>query len=269
MDEKSLKTSFKQRVAIIVIAILLLGSTIAAYVAIVVSSNNKPDTTKLQEQYSAIQAEVNEYSSVLSAKYLPDFTNYRSQVKAYNAEAANSVGIQKTDLKEGDGRELAAGDLDYFAYYIGWCPDESVFDSSFDNFENPTALKAPLYAGQGLIEGWNQGVIGMKINGVREIQIPGELAYGESREICGTTNSPLKFVVMPIVDNKLSELEAKLENVYGQLVQAYYANNAKSTAAGNASSSAGSSSSNSSSTDTSSPSSSTDASTSTSTTPTN
>lgn len=242
MEQKALKTSTSQRIIIAVIAILLLGSTIAAYVAIVASSGKKTDTSKLEEEYTAIQTKVNEYSTTLSSQYFDTFSSFRSAVKAYNAESANAVGVQKTDLKEGTGRELAADDLNYFAYYIGWCPDETVFDSSFDNFSNPTSLKAPIYAGQGLIEGWNQGVIGMKIGGVREIQMPGELAYGSSREICGTTNSPLKFIVMPIVDNHLSELESELENVYGQLVQAYYSSNANNSSANssNASSASGS-----------------------------
>ena len=229
MDEQLLKTSAKQRIFIILIAILLLGSTIAAYVAIVVSSGSKADTSKLEEEYTAKQTEINEYATTLSSTYFKDFSGYKSRIKAYNAENANSVGIQKTDLKEGTGRELTSGDTSYFAYYIGFCPDESIFDSSFDDNDNPTALKAPLYAGQGLIEGWNEGVIGMKLGGVREIQIPGELAYGESQEICGTTNSPLKFIVMPITDEKLMSYEAELEEIYSRLINAYYSNSDSSS----------------------------------------
>ncbi|MBR5621085.1 FKBP-type peptidyl-prolyl cis-trans isomerase [Candidatus Saccharibacteria bacterium] len=229
MDEKLLKTSPKQRIITILIAVLLLGSTIAAYVAIVVSSGAKTDTDKLEEQYTAKQTEINEYAVGLSETYFKDFSAYKSRVKAYNSEKANSVGVQKTDLKEGTGRELAKDDNAYFAYYIGWCPDGSVFDSSFDDNDSPTSLKAPLYAGQGLIDGWNEGVIGMKLGGVREIQMPGELAYGESQEICGATNSPLKFVVMPITDDTLMQLEADLEGIYSELISAYYSSNSSST----------------------------------------
>lgn len=233
MDQNLVKTSLKQRIIIIAIAILMLGSTIAAYVAIVVSANNNSsgDLDKLQAEYSAIQDQITEYSATLSDAYFEDFSAYKSRVKAYNAEAANGVGVQKTDLKEGNGRELTAGDTDYFAYYIGWCPNESVFDSSLDDFDNPTSLKAPLYAGQGLIEGWNEGVIGMKIGGIREIQIPGELAYGESQEICDMTNSPLKFIVLPVTDQTLSELESNLETKYAELINAYYTSSSSSSSA--------------------------------------
>lgn len=227
MDPKSLKTSVKQRIIITIIAVLLLGSTTATYAAIVLSSGNKSNssTSQLEDEYTAKQAEINEYAVTLSGKYFDTFSKFRSEVKAYNAEAANSVGVRTRDLLEGTGRELATGDLEYYAYYIGFCPDESVFDSSFNDFSNPTQLKTPIYAGQGLIEGWNTGVVGMKIGGVREIQMPGEQAYGETREICGMTNSPLKFIVMAIEDAKLNELNADLENIYGELLNRYYGTN--------------------------------------------
>ena len=227
MDPKSLKTTVKQRIIISLIAVLLLGSTIATYVGIVLSNGNSgsSSTSQLEDEYTNKQAEINEYAVTLSGKYFDTFSKYRSEVKAYNAEAANSVGVRTRDLLEGTGRELATGDLEYYAYYIGFCPDESIFDSSFNDKDNPTQLTTPIYAGQGLIEGWNTGVVGMKIGGVREIQMPGEQAYGESREICGMTNSPLKFIVMAIEDEKLSQLNGELENIYGELINRYYGSN--------------------------------------------
>ena len=221
MDQKSLKTSTRTRIIIAIIAILLLGSTIAAYAGVIVSGNKSNSLTAEQEAYSKAVTAMNEYGATLSTKYFDTFNNYRSNVKAYNAETANAEGVKTNDLMQGDGRELTTGDLNYFAYYMGFCPDGSTFDTSFDDFENPTSLKAPIYAGQGLIEGWNEGVVGMKIGGIREIQMPGELAYGESREICGSKNSPLKFIVMAITDDKLNELEGKLEEAYAAYAQAY------------------------------------------------
>lgn len=228
MDPKSLKTTVKQRIIISVIAVLLLGSTIATYAAIVLSNSNKSNlsTSQLEDEYTNKQAEINTYAVTLSDKYFDTFASFRSEVKAYNAEAANSVGVRTRDLLEGTGRELATGDLEYYAYYIGFCPDESIFDSSFNDKDNPTQLVTPIYAAQGLIEGWNTGVVGMKIGGVREIQMPGEQAYGETREICGTTNSPLKFIVMAIEDEKLRELNNELETIYGELINRYYGSSA-------------------------------------------
>ena len=232
MDQKSLKTSWKQRVVIIVIAFLMIFSFGATYIAIIISNNNKSSSSsdntnnaeleKLQEEYQAKSDEITEYATTLSGKYFDTLKGYKSEVKAYNAATANSDGLKTTDLKEGDGRELKADDTDYLAYYIGWCADESIFDSSFDDAENPTALKAPLSAATGLIEGWNQGVIGMKLNGVREITIPGELAYGETKEICGGKNSPLKFVVLTFADEKMKTLESEANDILSRLYTAYY-----------------------------------------------
>lgn len=224
MDQKYLKTSMSQRIIIIIIAILLLGSFLTIYIGVVISGNNKDSNiSSLEEKYTEKQNELNEYSKELSDKYLDELASYKNRVRAYNAESVNSTGVRSEDLKEGTGRELTSGDTDYYTYYIGWCADESVFDSSFDSFDNPTSLKAPLYAGQGLIQGWNDGVIGMKIGGVREIQMPGEVAYADTQEICGGLNSPLKFIVMPIEDEKLVTLNSELQEAYYDLASAYYA----------------------------------------------
>ena len=228
MDEKSLRTSWKQRIVIIIIAVFMLGSTLATYIAVVIVNNNKsdsdkksPELTKLEEEYSAKQSEINEYANELAKKYFDEFKGYKSNVKSYNAETVNKEGLTTKDLKKGDGKKLAEGDKDYVAYYIGFCPDESIFDSSFDDKDNPTTLNAPLSASVGLIKGWDQGVIGMHIGGVRELSIPGELAYGDSQEICGQKNSPLKFIVMPIEDEKLSKLNKELEDTYNKMMEQY------------------------------------------------
>lgn len=231
MDQKLLKTSWKQRIVVIVIALLMIFSFIASYVAIVLSNNKKSSSdtkdnselTKIQEEYEKKSNEITAYAETLSGKYFNGFKEYKSRVKAYNANTANTDGLKTTDLKVGDGRELKADDTDYLAYYIGWCADESIFDSSFDSTDSPTKLKTPLSAAAGLIEGWNQGVIGMKLNGVREITIPGELAYGETQEICGEKNSPLKFVVLAFADDKMQGLQAEADEIMERLYTAYYA----------------------------------------------
>ena len=226
MDQDLLKTSAKQRAVIIVIAFLMIFSFVATYIIFVLNngsssssttSTNSAELTAIEEEYSAKSAEISEYAATLSDKYLGTLKEYKSRVKSYNATTVNTDGLTTTDLKEGTGRTLEADDTDYFAYYIGWCADETIFDSSFDSFESPTALSTPIAAGS-LIEGWNQGVIGMKLDGVREIAIPGELAYGETQEICGGTNSPLKFIVLPFTDDKLKQLNAESD----EILERYY-----------------------------------------------
>lgn len=223
MEEKSLKTTWKQRIIIGIIAFLLLGSTIAVYVFIAMGNEvdyTKMTTTQLQTAYEETYQEYEGIVSDLSSKYFDEFVAYKSNVKGYNSTTANSNGVTSKDLKEGTGAEV--GD-NYSAYYIGWCSDETIFDSSFDNYEEPTALKAPLAVSpDSLIQGWYLGTNGMKLGGIREITIPGSLAYGDSQEICGSKNAPLKFIILAIeADKKLDEIGEKLNNIYLALSSAY------------------------------------------------
>ena len=232
MDQKYVKTSLKQRIIIISVAVLLLAATIATYVLIILNDKNgqaaqtkaNAEIEALQTEYNAKSAEITARGDVLSEKYLNDFKSYKNRIRSYNAASANANGLKTEDLKTGSGRVLEDGDTNYFAYYIGICPDESVFDSSFNDTTNPTSLNAPIYAAIGLIEGWNAGVVGMKIGGVREITIPGELAYGETQEICGSTNSPLKFVVMAVEDEELLKLNNELDEINAKILEVYYSN---------------------------------------------
>lgn len=229
MDEKATRTSRKQRIIILVIAFLMLGSFVAVYIGIIAGSKNqqsKVDPEKvaaLQKDMNTKQAEVDAEAANWSAKYFDNFKQYKSEVKSYNATTVKDDGLQTKDLQVGTGRELQDKDKDYFAYYIGWCADESIFDSSFDNASTPTKLKAPIDAEVGLIEGWTRGVKGMKIGGVRELSIPGNLAYGNSKEICGTKNASLKFIVMAL--DKADPLKTLMSDLETLQMKYLYASN--------------------------------------------
>ena len=235
MDQNYLKTSWKQRLSIIAIAILLLGITVATYIGLVISNNasksssSSTDTSKTDEiyqRYTAKSEELNTLSTSIAPTYFEEFKGYKSNVKAYNEESANGSGLQTEDIKVGDGTEVTSEWQDYFAYYIGYCADESVFDSSFDSYENPTTLKAPISGNQSLIAGWSQGVLGMKVGGVRQITMPGELAYGETREICGGTNKPLRSIIMAIEPGEdYRKLNSELNDIIAEYSAAASASN--------------------------------------------
>lgn len=228
MDEKELKTSTKQRIIIGVIAVLMLGSVIAGYAAIILNGNSSSATSDTEIDEAKVAEYTEAYDNVLkkfqeaTKDDYNQFIQYKSEVKAYNETSANEGGVQTRDLLKGSGDKINS-ESEYLAYYIGWCADESVFDSSLDDAENPTAFVKILDASLGMIEGWNQGIEGMRIGGIREITVPGELAYGDSMEICGGKNKPLKFIVMAKAkEDSLNSLSQELDTAYMRLQYANY-----------------------------------------------
>lgn len=227
MEEKELKTSLKTRIFIAVIAVIMVGSIIAGYIAIVLSGNNSDksaevDTQKLaeyQQEYTQAQTELESDSQADFEVFVP----YRAEVVAYDQTAANEAGLQTRDLLEGEGKELTEGDTDYLVFYVGWCPDASVFDTTLNDATDPTGFNNILdvpAAGDGLIEGWRSGVVGMKIGGIRELTIPGDQAY-KDQEICGGTNMPLKFIVMAVANE--DPLKSLAEQMSLLIVKMQYA----------------------------------------------
>ena len=222
VQSSELKTSLKTRIAIIVIAVMLLGSTVALYMGIVMSYGNGGTSTvaqsekeeRLQELFNEYQERLAAQAAELSTKYFDTFKPQLERVRAFNA--ADITAIATKDLVVGTGAEMTEGDTNYMAYYLGWLADETIFDSSFDSTDSPTALKTPL-AGGNLIEGWNQGILGMKIGGIREISIPAELAYGGEENGSIPANSPLKFVVMLIDPVEQIDWPEEMYELYGEL----------------------------------------------------
>lgn len=87
-------------------------------------------------------------------------------------EEATELKIE--DKKKGTGAEATAGKT-VTVHYTGWLTDGTKFDSSKDSGQPYTF---PLGQGQ-VIPGWDQGVQGMKVGGVRKLTIPPALGYGE------------------------------------------------------------------------------------------
>jgi len=78
------------------------------------------------------------------------------------------------NVKEGTGAEAQAGKT-VTVHYVGTLTDGKQFDSSRGRGEG---FSFRLGAGQ-VIKGWDQGVAGMKVGGVRKLTIPPDLAYGD------------------------------------------------------------------------------------------
>ncbi|MBK8019123.1 MAG: FKBP-type peptidyl-prolyl cis-trans isomerase [Betaproteobacteria bacterium] len=89
------------------------------------------------------------------------------------AAITTSTGLIIEDITEGDGPAAEAGQH-VTVHYTGWLTNGSKFDSSKDRNE---PFDFPL-GHRHVISGWDEGVQGMKVGGVRKLTIPPELGYG-------------------------------------------------------------------------------------------
>lgn len=89
----------------------------------------------------------------------------------------SATGLKYEDTKVGTGAEAKSGS-NVSVHYTGWLNKDgqkgSKFDSSVDRGEE---FEFPLGKGM-VIQGWDEGVQGMKIGGKRTLFIPSKLGYG-------------------------------------------------------------------------------------------
>ena len=77
------------------------------------------------------------------------------------------------DIEVGIGKEAIEGDCVVAQYHGVFASDGEELDSTF---EAGTGLQVAL---DEVIEGWSQGVPGMKVGGYRKLTIPANLGYGQ------------------------------------------------------------------------------------------
>lgn len=95
------------------------------------------------------------------------------------------------DLVEGTGAEAVVGSLVSVNYVGVLFKDGTEFDSSYDR---GAPFSVVVGAGR-VIQGWDQGLVGMKEGGRRQLTIPADLAYGEAGQGSIGPNEPLVFVI--------------------------------------------------------------------------
>ena len=84
-----------------------------------------------------------------------------------------TASLQMEDIVVGDGETAQSGKTAR-VHYTGWLENGNKFDSSTDRNE-PFSF----HLGQReVIQGWDVGVEGMKVGGIRKLTIPPHMAYG-------------------------------------------------------------------------------------------
>jgi FKBP-type peptidyl-prolyl cis-trans isomerase FkpA len=107
-----------------------------------------------------------------------------------------NVPFSQSDLRVGSGADAVSGRT-ITVNYTGWLYDESKADqkgAQFDSSVGRGSFSFLLGAGR-VIAGWDQGVPGMKVSGVRRLVIPPNLGYGATANGPIPANSTLIFEV--------------------------------------------------------------------------
>ena len=168
------ETPKSTRIAAIFVLVIFSLSLVAA--AAVPLMNKKDDT--------ASQSDIE--------KQLQDLQSQQDQEPEEIDLSLKQEGEIKTmqiiDITTGTGREAKLGDTIKVKYKGALAATGAVFDSNSDGVEFPLEVG-------GLIEGWTEGVPGMREGGKRKLIIPAEKGYGAQGSGSIPPNSDLVFEI--------------------------------------------------------------------------
>lgn len=109
-------------------------------------------------------------------------------------------GLFVQDVVVGEGARADSGDV-VSVRYTGWLSSGRQFDSSRDG----RPFEVPIGYGQ-VIQGWDQGIVGMRVGGQRRLVIPPALGYGAGGRGAIPSNATLVFDVELVdVENRVPE----------------------------------------------------------------
>jgi len=104
-------------------------------------------------------------------------------------EGPAPTDLQITDLVVGDGAEAVPG-ANVQVHYVG------VGYDSGEEFDSSWGRGAPIdFPLRGLIQGWQDGIPGMRVGGRRQLVIPPHLAYGPAGSGHQLSGQTLVFVI--------------------------------------------------------------------------
>ena len=111
-------------------------------------------------------------------------------VLAMSASRAEYLEVE--DITVGVGQAAQSGDA-ISVHYTGWLASGKKFDSSRDR---GTPFNFRLGSGQ-VIQGWDRGLVGMQVGGVRRLTIPPDQGYG-NRDVGGGLIPPNSTLISEV-----------------------------------------------------------------------
>ena len=98
--------------------------------------------------------------------------------------------LESADLITGTGAAAKTGDALTVQYVLATFSSRKTVQSSW------TSQPFTFTLGQGVIQGWDEGVVGMKVGGRRELIVPPSLGYGSTAQGAGiAANDTLVFII--------------------------------------------------------------------------
>lgn len=163
-----------------------------------------------KQTYIAVAIAILVIAFFLGGAFAPNFlantTNQQLIVEepTTNPPANDNELLVINDTVVGTGQEANVGDT-VSVHYVGSLQDGTVFDAS-----RPRGQAFEFTLGERrVIEGWEKGVVGMKVGGTRMLTIAPEMAYGtqeianpQTGEVLIPANSTLVFEVELLEVNK-------------------------------------------------------------------
>ena len=164
-------------------SILAISLLIVAALVLVGCSKKTPEETVTAKPEEPIAAKPEAEPTAATPEKVP--------VKGKDGWVTLPSGLKYKDKKVGTGAEAKTGDT-VSVHYKGWLDSGTVFDTSKKPGREPFGFT--LGGGQ-VIQGWDKGVPGMKVGGLRELEIPPSLGYGSQDMGVIPPNSTLHFDV--------------------------------------------------------------------------
>jgi len=161
------------------IALVVLACVLAACGSDKKASNASETTTptETQTQPTTTAPATPKVAKAKKVKPTPGEADINTKPKVPKGTGSPPSDLIKQDLIVGTGKRAKAGDT-VGVQYVGVLFDNGKeFDASWSGNKPGRQFEFPLGGGQ-VIQGWDQGVVGMKVGGRRELIIPAELAYG-------------------------------------------------------------------------------------------
>jgi peptidylprolyl isomerase len=157
---------------ILILAILIILVAGGAYIFLQLQKNINTE----QKQNSLENTNAESQPNISESSEENDLTNSEQETSQEQTAGASSYEIQgmKVEiLKEGTGQASKTGDT-VFVHYAGTLTNGQEFDSSIKRGQ-PFSFTL----GQNMvIDGWELGILGMKVGEKRRLTIPPELGYG-------------------------------------------------------------------------------------------